>query len=77
MSVSGWRRREDLEGGKQIRVWLGEDDDVELYVENLTYRDEGYAVYQYDVSADEWTTVAETDSKADAVERAIEWAESD
>ncbi|WP_049971067.1 hypothetical protein [Haladaptatus cibarius] len=76
MSISGWRRREDLEGGKQIRVWLSEDDETELYVENLTYRDEGYAVYAYDVDADEWNTIAETDSRADAVEKATEWAGS-
>ena len=75
MSIDGWRRREDLEGGKQFRVWLTDDGDEELYVENLTYRDDGYAVYQYDVADDAWTTVAETESKADAVERAIEWAE--
>ncbi len=67
MPIEGWRRREDLEGGKQIRIWLRDDDAEELYVENLTYRDEGYAVYLYDVEDDEWETIAETDSRADAV----------
>ncbi|WP_266076301.1 hypothetical protein [Haladaptatus caseinilyticus] len=76
MSIAGWRRREDLEGGKQIRIWLTDDGSEELYVENLTYRNEGYAVYSYDVASDEWETVAETDSRADAVEKATDWAES-
>lgn len=74
--IEGWRRREDLEGGKQIRIWLRDDGTEELYVENLTYRDEGYAVYVYDVEEDEWETIAETDSRADAVERATDWAGS-
>lgn len=73
--ISGWRRREDLEGGKQIRIWLSEDGNEELYVENLTYKDKGYAVYSYEVQTDEWETIAETDSRADAVEKATEWAE--
>lgn len=76
MALEGWRRREDLEGGKQIRIWLSDDEDRELYVENLTYRDSGYAVYAYDVSEDEWDTVTETDSRAEAVEAATEWATS-
>ncbi len=75
MSISGWRRREDLEGGKQIRIWLSDDEREELYVENLTYRDEGYAVFAYDVESDEWITIANTDSRAEAVEKATEWAE--
>ncbi|WP_458206590.1 hypothetical protein [Haladaptatus sp. NG-SE-30] len=75
MPIPGWRRREDLEGGKQIRIWLSEDESEELYVENLTYRDEGYAVYSYDVSEDEWDTITETESRADAVEQATDWAE--
>lgn len=74
MSISGWRRREDLEGGKQIRIWLSEDEREELYVENLTYRNEGYAVYVYDVESDEWKAVTQTESRADAVERATDWA---
>ena len=73
MPFEGWRRREDLEGGKQVRIWLRDDGIEELYVENLTYRDEGYAVYVYDVDDDEWETIAETDSRADAVEKATEW----
>lgn len=74
MPIEGWRRREDLEGGKQIRIWLSEGGTRELYVENLTYRDEGYVVYSYDVTEDEWQVVAETDSRADAVEKATDWA---
>lgn len=74
MPIEGWRRREDLEGGKQIRIWLSEGGTRELYVENLTYRDEGYIVYSYDVTEDEWQVVAETDSRADAVEKATDWA---
>ncbi|WP_231183899.1 hypothetical protein [Haladaptatus sp. DYF46] len=76
MPLEGWRRREDLEGGKQIRIWLRDDEDRELYVENLTYRDSGYAVYAYDVDEDEWRTITETDSRAEAVEAATEWATS-
>ncbi|WP_423745378.1 hypothetical protein V5735_05145 (plasmid) [Haladaptatus sp. SPP-AMP-3] len=76
MALEGWRRREDLEGGKQIRIWCSDDGARELYVENLTYRDEGYAVYAYDVPEDEWHTIAESDSRAEAVEAATEWATS-
>jgi len=32
-----WNRRRDLEGGKELGIWIGSDD-RELYVEDLTYR---------------------------------------
>lgn len=43
-----WRRRRDLEGGKELGVWLLIDDgavDTELYVESHEYRGGDFDVY--------------------------------
>lgn len=43
-----WRRRRDLEGGKELGVWLlldGETVEEELYVESHEYRGGGFDVY--------------------------------
>lgn len=43
-----WQRRRDLEGGKELGVWLLLDDgtvDEELYVESHEYRGEDFDVY--------------------------------
>lgn len=43
-----WRRRRDLEGGKELGVWLLLDDgtvDKELYVESHEYRGGDFDVY--------------------------------
>ncbi|MFB6255291.1 MAG: hypothetical protein ABEH58_00950 [Haloplanus sp.] len=43
-----WRRRRDLEGGKEMGIWLLLDDGTvkeELYVESHEYRGGGFDVY--------------------------------
>jgi hypothetical protein len=43
-----WRRRRDLEGGKELGVWLLLDNGTvenELYVESHEYRGGGFDVY--------------------------------
>ncbi|MFO8114675.1 MAG: hypothetical protein R6U01_04835 [Halorubrum sp.] len=43
-----WRRRRDLEGGKELGVWLLLDDgavEEELYVESHEYRGGDFDVY--------------------------------
>lgn len=43
-----WLRRRDLEGGKELGVWLLLDDgtvEKELYVESHEYRGGGFDVY--------------------------------
>ncbi len=43
-----WQRRRDLEGGKELGVWLLLDDgtvEKELYVESHEYRDGDFDVY--------------------------------
>lgn len=43
-----WRRRRDLEGGKELGVWLLLDDgtvETELYVESHEYRGGDFDVY--------------------------------
>jgi hypothetical protein len=43
-----WRRRRDLEGGKELGVWLLRDGDTleeELYVESHEYRGGDFDVY--------------------------------
>jgi hypothetical protein len=73
MPVEGWTRRRDLEGGKQIGVWLAEGSAGEVYVEDLTYRDAGYESWLYDADADEWTAIGHDDDPEAAFERALAW----
>jgi hypothetical protein len=43
-----WQRRRDLEGGKELGVWLLQDDgtvEEELYVESHEYRGGDFDVY--------------------------------
>lgn len=43
-----WRRRRDLEGGKELGVWLLLDEgtvEKELYVESHEYRGDDFDVY--------------------------------
>lgn len=43
-----WERRRDLEGGKELGIWLlidGETVDTELYVESHEYRGGSFDVY--------------------------------
>ena len=52
-----WQRRRDLEGGKELGVWLLLDDgevDTELYVESHEYRGGDFDVYTATPDG-EWT----------------------
>jgi hypothetical protein len=66
-----WNRRRDLEGGKEIGIWIGADN-RELYVENLTYRSDGYSVYIYDAETDAWDQRLSTEDREQAFEAAVE-----
>jgi hypothetical protein len=70
-----WERRRDLEGGKELGVWLlvGDDGAVEseLYVESHEYRGEGFDVYTA-TPAGEWTHVGAYDTVEAAFDRALE-----
>lgn len=73
-----WERRRDLEGGKEVGVWLLVDDDGgverELYVENHEYRDGGFDVYTA-TPDDEWTHEGEFETGDAAFARALELLE--
>jgi hypothetical protein len=53
-----WERRRDLEGGKELGIWLLVDEDGaverELYVESHEYRGGAFDVYTA-TPAGEWT----------------------
>ncbi|PSP84275.1 hypothetical protein BRC83_05795 [Halobacteriales archaeon QS_1_68_17] len=69
-----WQRRRDLEGGKELGVWLLVDDgrvERELYVESHEYRGGGFDVYTA-TPDDEWSHEGTFESRADAFERALE-----
>jgi hypothetical protein len=76
-----WERRRDLEGGKELGVWLLVDEtgtvERELYVESHEYRGEGegfdvYAVTPGEaVTDDEWTHEGAYESVDDAFDRAL------
>lgn len=68
-----WNRRRDLEGGKEIGVWLA-DDGRELYVEDLTYRQEGYSVFVRTPDGD-WEEKKSTGDSEEAFEAALELVE--
>ncbi len=65
-----WNRRRDLEGGKEIGIWIGSDD-RELYVEDLTYRGDGYSVYLRTPEA-EWHEKLSTEHRQEAFQKAEE-----
>jgi hypothetical protein len=69
-----WERRRDLEGGKEIGVWLLVDDDGgvdrELYVENHEYRGGDFDVYT--MADDEWTHEGEFETSDEAFSRALD-----
>jgi len=68
-----WQRRRDLEGGKEIGVWLLVDDDGsverELYVESHEYRGGDFDVYT--TADDEWTHEGEFETSEEAFGRAV------
>lgn len=74
-----WERRRDLEGGKELGVWLLVDDegavDAELYVESHEYRGGGFDVYTA-TPDDEWTHVGEFGTREAAFDRALAFLEA-
>lgn len=68
-----WVRRRDLEGGKELGVWLLVDDDGaverELYVESHRYRGGDFDVYTA-TPAGEWEHVGEFETRRIAFDRA-------
>ncbi|XVH31312.1 hypothetical protein ACNS7O_13090 [Haloferacaceae archaeon DSL9] len=76
MPLDDWERRRDLEGGKQVCIWLHETEDAELYVEDLTYRGGDFDVWVHHVDADEWEDLGTFDTVDAAIDRAVSWAGS-
>jgi len=69
-----WERRRDLEGGKELGVWLLVDDegtvDRELYVESHEYRGGAFDVYTATPAGD-WEHQGEFETARGAFERAL------
>jgi hypothetical protein len=68
-----WQRRRDLEGGKEIGVWLLLDDGTvteELYVESHEYRGGDFDVYTASPD-DEWVHRGTFDTAEAAFEAAL------
>lgn len=74
-----WKRRRDLEGGKELGVWLLVDDDgdvdTELYVESHEYRGGGFDVFTTSADGD-WEHEGEFDRQDEAFDRALELLEA-
>jgi hypothetical protein len=72
-----WERRRDLEGGKEIGIWLLVDEDGgverELYVESHEYRGGRFDVYT--MAEDEWDHEGEFETSEAAFARASELLE--
>ena len=66
-----WNRRRDLEGGKELGIWIN-NDGRELYVEGLTYRGDGYSVYIYNPETDAWDQRLSTEDREEAFKTAVE-----
>ena len=64
-----WERRRDLEGGKELGVWLLVDDDrsveTELYVESHEYRGGKFDVYTTSAD-DQWEHHGEFETSQEA-----------
>jgi hypothetical protein len=68
-----WRRRRDLEGGKELGVWLLLDGDTverELYVESHRYRGGDFDVYTASPDG-EWEHDGTFDTADEAFEAAL------
>lgn len=68
-----WERRRDLEGGKELGVWLLIDEGEvveELYVESHEYRGGAFDTYTATPSG-EWTHVGEYEAVDDAFDAAL------
>jgi len=70
-----WERRRDLEGGKELGIWLLVDDDggvdTELYVESHEYRGGEFDVYTATPEGD-WSHEGEFGDRSAAFDRALE-----
>ena len=66
MTLDEWDRRRDLEGGKQLVIWIQADRREEISVENHTYYGGGYRIYVTDLDDDgrEWIGTFETPDEA-------------
>lgn len=73
LHVMTWNRRKDLEGGKELGVWLERNDDGdvvrELYVESHEYRGGDFDVYTATPSGD-WNHIGEFEDVNDAFDEA-------
>lgn len=72
-----WQRRRDLEGGKELGVWLLHEDGTvseELYVESHTYRGGDFDVYTA-TPAGEWEHKGAYETAPAAFEAAIAYIE--
>jgi hypothetical protein len=68
-----WRRRRDLEGGKELGVWLLLDEgtvEQELYVESHEYRGGDFDVYTASPDG-EWEHKGTFDTADDAFDAAL------
>ncbi|MEF8936951.1 MAG: hypothetical protein V5A32_03265 [Halovenus sp.] len=68
-----WRRRRDLEGGKELGVWLLLDDDTvdtELYVESHEYRGGEFDVYTATPDG-EWNHMGSFETASEAFDAAL------
>ena len=68
-----WQRRRDLEGGKELGVWLLLDDgtvEKELYVESHEYRGGDFDVYTASPDG-EWEHNGSFDTVNDAFDTAL------
>jgi 5S rRNA maturation endonuclease (ribonuclease M5) len=78
-----WVRRRDLEGGKELGVWLLVDPDAsgrrveeELYVESHEYRGGAFDVYTY-TETEDWVHRGEYAAVEDAFDAALAYIEAD
>jgi hypothetical protein len=70
-----WRRRRDLEGGKELGVWLCLEDGTvkeELYVESHEYRGGDFDVYVASPEG-EWEHTGTFETTEDAFDTAIRY----
>lgn len=74
-----WKRRRDLEGGKELGVWLLVDEtgsvQKELYVESHEYRGGNFDLYTATPEG-EWTHHGEYMTAEAAFEEALEFIET-
>ena len=73
--MARWQRRRDLEGGKELGVWLLREDGAvteELYVESHEYRGGNFDVYTY-TDAEDWVHRGERPTAVEAFDVARDY----